>query len=110
MQWNCASPGRTSCRSLFAFLGACCGGGVFPAASVPLVGAAIGALVEAMVQGNESRLTSQRPQYFQQVFGVPSGALAASLDGSLVCDLAHQIEGEVADDGHIRGAVAGAQA
>ena len=60
-------------------------------------------------QGNESRLTSQRPQYFQQVFWVPSGALAASLDGSLVCDLAHQIEGEVADHGHVAGSVAGAQ-
>jgi hypothetical protein len=55
------------------------------------------------VQGNESRLTSPRPQYFQQVFGIPSGAFAASLDGSLVGGLAHQIEGEVADHGHVLG-------
>src|SRR5580704_681328 len=43
-------------------------------------------------QGNESRLTSQRPQYLQQVFWVPRGTLAASLDGSFVCDLANQIK------------------
>jgi hypothetical protein len=61
-------------------------------------------------QGNESRLTWQHPQYFQQVFWVPSGALATSLDGTFVCGLAHQIEGEVADDGHILGAVTDAQA
>src|SRR5207247_10482928 len=30
-------------------------------------------------------------------------------DGSLVCDLAHQIEGEMAYDGHVLGAVTGAQ-
>jgi hypothetical protein len=41
---------------------------------------------------------------------IPSGALSAALDGSFVDDLAHQIEGEVADHGHIFSAVAGAQA
>ena len=64
----------------------------------------------SLSQGNESRLTSQRPQYLHQVFWVPRGALAASFDGSLVCDLTNQIESEVADDGHIFSAVAGAQA
>jgi len=63
-----------------------------------------------IAQGNESRLTSQRPQDLQQVFRIPSGALAASLDGSIVCGLAHQVEGEVADYGHVFGAVTGAQA
>jgi len=61
-------------------------------------------------QGNESRLTSHRPQDLQQVFGIPGGALAASLDGSIVCGLAHQIESEMADHGHVFGAVTGAQA
>jgi len=46
-----------------------------------------------------------------QVFKVPQGgALAASLDGSFVGDLAYQIEREVANSGHILGAAAGAQA
>jgi hypothetical protein len=61
-------------------------------------------------QGNESRLTPQRPQYVEQVFGIPSGALAAALDGSFVGALAHQVEGEVADHGHVLGAMTGAQA
>src|SRR5438132_11711491 len=30
------------------------------------------------IQGNESRLTPQRPQYLQQVFGIPCGAFAAA--------------------------------
>ena len=61
-------------------------------------------------QANESRLTLQRAQYLQQVCRIPSGALSAALDGSFVGDLAHQIEGEVADHGHVFGTVAGAQA
>src|SRR5579883_2802030 len=61
-------------------------------------------------QGNESRLTPQRAQYVEQVFGVPSGALAAALDGSFVGALAHQVEGEVADHGHVLGPMTGAQA
>src|SRR5712691_2838154 len=61
-------------------------------------------------QGNESRLTPQRPQYLQQVFGIPCGAFAAALDGSFVGDLAHQVEGEVADHGHVVGPVTDAQA
>ena len=60
------------------------------------------------VQGNESRLTAQRSQDLQQVLRVPRGALAASLDGSFVGDLAYQIEREVANHGHVLGAVAGA--
>jgi len=62
------------------------------------------------LQGNESKLTSQRPENFQQVLRVPRGALAASLDRSLVVDLTYQIEREVANDRHVLGAVAGAQA
>jgi hypothetical protein len=62
-----------------------------------------------MCQGNESRLTSQRPENLQQVLGVPGGALSPSFDGSVVGDLAHEIEGEVADHSHVFGAVAGAQ-
>jgi hypothetical protein len=61
------------------------------------------------VQGNESRLTSQRPENLQQVLRLPRGALAASLDGALIGDLADHIEGEVADRGHVGGTVAGAQ-
>jgi NAD(P)-dependent dehydrogenase (short-subunit alcohol dehydrogenase family) len=61
-------------------------------------------------QGNESRLTLDCPQYFQQVSVVPCGSLSSSLDGSFVIDLADEVEGEVADDGHVLGAVPGAQA
>jgi hypothetical protein len=61
-------------------------------------------------QGNESRLTSQRPQYLQEVFWIPRGALAASLDGAFVDGLAHQIEGEVADHGHVLGTMTDTQA
>src|SRR6202035_3707172 len=57
-------------------------------------------------QGNESRLTLQRPENLQQVLRIPRGALAASLDGALVGDLADQIKGEVADHGHVVGALA----
>src|SRR6516162_5833192 len=56
-------------------------------------------------QGNESRLTSSWAQYLQQVLWIPAGALAAALDGLLVGDLAHQIEGEVADHCHVFGAM-----
>ena len=61
-------------------------------------------------QGNESRLTSSWAQYLQQVLWVPAGALAAALDGLLVGDLAHEIEGEVADHCHVFGAMTDAQA
>jgi hypothetical protein len=64
----------------------------------------------AVTQGNESRLTAQWSQDFQQVLWVPRGALAASLDGSFVGDLAYQIEREVANHSHVLGAVADAQA
>jgi hypothetical protein len=60
-------------------------------------------------QGNESRLTSQRPENFQQVLRIPGGALSPSFDGSVIGEPAHQIEGEVADHSHVFGAVAGAQ-
>jgi len=63
-----------------------------------------------LTQGNESRLTLQRSQNLEQVLRIPSGALSASLDGSFVGDLAHQIKGEVADDGHILSSVTGTQA
>jgi hypothetical protein len=63
-----------------------------------------------MTQGNESRLTLQRSQNLQQVLGIPSRALAASLDGSVVGDLADQIKGEVADHGHILSSMTGTQA
>jgi len=66
--------------------------------------------VASTTQRNQSRLTAQRSQDFQQVLRVPRGALAASLDGSFVGDLAYQIEREVANSGHILGAAAGAQA
>jgi hypothetical protein len=61
-------------------------------------------------QGNESRLTPQRPQDVEQVFGIPSGALTAAFDRSFVDALAHQVEGEVANHGHVLGAMTGAQA
>ena len=61
-------------------------------------------------QGNESRLTSSWAQYLQQVLWVPAGALAAALDGLLVGDLAHQMEGEVAGHCHVFGAMTDAQA
>ena len=64
----------------------------------------------SQAQGNESRLTSERAEDLQQVLWIPGGPLAPPLDGSFVGDLANQIEGEVADDGHVLGAVAGAQA
>jgi len=60
-------------------------------------------------QGNESRLTSRLPENLQQVLRVPGGALSPSFDGSVIGDLAHQIEGEVADHSHVFGAMAGAQ-
>src|SRR5215467_682410 len=59
-------------------------------------------------QGNESRLTPQRPQYVEQEFGVPSSALAAAFGGSFVGTLADQVEGEVADHGHVLGPVTSA--
>jgi hypothetical protein len=49
-------------------------------------------------------------QDFQQILWVQRCALAASFDGSFVFELANQIEGKVADDGHVLGAVAGSQA
>jgi hypothetical protein len=61
-------------------------------------------------QGNESRLTAERLKDFEQVLWIPRCAFAASFDGSFVCGLAHQIEGEVADDRHVLGAVACSQA
>jgi len=60
-------------------------------------------------QGNESRLTVSWAQYLQQVLWIPAGALAAALDGLLVRDMAHQIQGEVADHCHVFGAMTDAQ-
>jgi hypothetical protein len=63
----------------------------------------------SFLQGNESRLTAYRLEDLEQVGRVPSGAFSAPFDGSFVCDLAYQIEGEVADHGHVFGAVTGSQ-
>jgi hypothetical protein len=41
--------------------------------------------------------------------GVPSGELAGGLDGPLALADAYGVDGEVADDGHVAGAVASAQ-
>src|ERR1700721_1981883 len=60
-------------------------------------------------QGNESRLTSRLSENFQQVLRVPGGAFSPSFDGSVIGDLAHQIESEVADHRHVFGHVADAQ-
>ena len=45
----------------------------------------------------------------EQILRVPSGSFAPSLDRSLVGGLSHQVEGEMADNGHVPGAVAGAE-
>ena len=45
----------------------------------------------------------------EQIVWVPSGTLSPPLDGSLIDGLAEQVEGEVADDGHIFGSVSDAQ-
>jgi hypothetical protein len=58
-----------------------------------------------VLQGTESRLTSEHAQDLEQVLGIVCGALAAPLDRSFVCGLAHQIEREVAYHRHILGAV-----
>ena len=62
------------------------------------------------VQGNESRLTPQRPENFQQVLWVPGGALAASLDRPVIGDVADEVEGEVAHHRHVLGAMTDPQA
>jgi hypothetical protein len=65
-------------------------------------------------QGNESRLTRHRPQYLHEISGVHGGALATPFDGAFsfrrVGELTHEIEGEMADHGHVLGSVAYAQA
>lgn len=53
---------------------------------------------------------AKRSEDLEQILRVPGGAFAPSLDRSLVGGLSYQVEGEMADDGHIPGAVAGAQA
>jgi len=58
-------------------------------------------------QGTESRLTAKRTQDLQQIFRIPGGAFAASLDGSFIVGLADQVECEVPDDGHSLGTVTG---
>jgi hypothetical protein len=61
-------------------------------------------------QGNESRLTRHRPQYLHEISGVHGSALATPFDGALffrrVGELTHEIEGEMADHGHVLGSVA----
>ena len=61
-------------------------------------------------QGTESRLTPKLAEDLEQILRVPRGSFAPALDGSLVGGLSHQIEGEMADNGHVPGAVAGAEA
>jgi hypothetical protein len=61
-------------------------------------------------QGTESRLTGRGPADLKEVFGVEGGALASGLDGSLVFDLAEQIQSEVEHDSHVLGAVTGSDA
>jgi len=61
-------------------------------------------------QGTESRLMAKRAEDLQQILRVPRGSFAPSFDRSLVGGLSDQVEGEMADDGHVSGAVAGAQA
>jgi hypothetical protein len=63
-----------------------------------------------ITQGNESRLTPQRPENFQQVLWVPGGTLAAALDRPVIGDLADEVEGEVAHHGHVLGAMTNPQA
>jgi hypothetical protein len=48
-------------------------------------------------QGKESRLTARLPENLQQVLSVPGGAFSPSFDGSVIGELAHQIESEVSD-------------
>jgi cyanate permease len=63
-----------------------------------------------LVQGTESRLTAKRAEDLEQVLRIPGGSFSPPLDGSLVGGLSHQIEGKMADHGHVLGAVAGAKA
>jgi hypothetical protein len=53
---------------------------------------------------------AERAGDLQQILRVPRGSFAPSLDQSLVGSLSHQVEGEMADNGHVSGAVAGAEA
>jgi len=65
-------------------------------------------------QGNESRLTRHRPQYLHEISGVHGGALATPFDRAFsfrrVGELTHEIEGEMADHGHVLGSMAYPQA
>lgn len=63
-----------------------------------------------VAQGTESRLTAKRAEDLEQVLRIPGGSFSPPLDGSLVGGLSHQIEGKMADHGHVLGAVAGAKA
>ena len=65
---------------------------------------------ERFGQGNESRLTRHRPQYLHEISRVHGGALATPFDGTLIGDFTHEIEGEMADHGHVLGSVAYTQA
>jgi len=61
-------------------------------------------------QGNESRLTRYRAHYLHEISRVHGGALATPFDGTLIGDFAHEIEGEMANHGHVLGSVAYTQA
>ena len=60
-------------------------------------------------QGNEFRLMRCGSQSLGQIVWVPTSDFPSQLDSSLVLDGAREIDGEVSDDGHVFGAVAGSQ-
>ena len=45
-----------------------------------------------------------------EVIGIPSGEFAACFDRALVAGTAYRVDGEVPDDGHVFGSVAGPEA
>jgi hypothetical protein len=52
---------------------------------------------------------AKRSDDMEQILRVPRGSFAPSFDRSLVGGLSHQVEGEMAYNGHVPGAVAGAE-
>src|SRR5260370_11268598 len=60
--------------------------------------------------GTESRLTLFELEDLQQELRAPACGFAACLDASLGLVGAHETESEAADDGHVFGAVPGAEA
>ena len=85
-------------------------GGKVPTARTWFGYTAVHSLAPVANQGNESRLTRHRPQYLHEISRVHGGALATPFDGALIGELTHEIEGEMANYGHVLGSVADAQA